>query len=273
MAELLNCDHKVSTQNTYQSAQKLFVQVFEELYPEAPPFEEQMPSEEQVTAVYIALVRFHSTSTMKGDMSAVASLFSRLGKGVLPRGHMFKSVKKAMEAIFREADRKEPRYAFTEDDMRRMRAVLDLSRWDHAVFWAMATTQFWAILRVGDITGWRRVEAYLWEPRLMDEDLQVREHYADLKVKDPKNGGPSYHTSLAKRTDGLCSLGAVGNMRSVTGVSVDGKGRCSRRSWGRLRRRSGSGGSSSKWRRGRCRRCRARRSARTASEGEVSRCS
>ena len=93
--------------------------------------------------------------------------------------------------------------------MRKIRSVLDLSKKAHATFWAACTVAFWAILRVGDYTGWRALGNGVWEPQLMVKDLRSFGHFSDVAVKDPKNGGPSYRSAMAKRTDDLCSSGAV----------------------------------------------------------------
>ena len=236
---LLAKGEKASTRATYASSQRLFIRVHEALFPDAPPIEEAMPTEEQLTVDYVVMSRFHSTSTLKGDMSAVQKLFHRLGLGDLPRGEVFKAVEKAMSSIFREADRTNPAYAFTENDMRKIRSVLDLSKKAHATFWAACTVAFWAILRVGDYTGWRALGNGVWEPQLMVKDLRSFEHFSDVAVKDPKNGGPSYRSAMAKRTDDLCSSGAVEVMLALESPGRSRR-RCSRRHPGCPCQRRGS---------------------------------
>ena len=195
-------DKALSTRASYSSAQKLYLRVLRAVCP-GRPLHSFVPSEDDLTRVYVLMTRFHSVESLKGDFSAVQDLYTRLGLGDLPRGDLFTAVKRSMEALLQEADKPKPSHAFTEDELRRMRRVLDLSDPTHATFWAMCLMGFWGVLRIGSYVDGNMARG--------DVSGAALPPHATFFIRRNK-GQPSYQLAVAARDDDLCLLGAVTNM-------------------------------------------------------------
>jgi hypothetical protein len=160
------------------------------------------------------MARFHSVETLKGDMSGVQYLYTREGLGPLPRGDLFATVKTSLEAVMIEADKPKPAHAFSVADLLAIREVLDLTRHDHATFWAMVVVAFWGLLRVDTFTG----------VTLFSFDVTVHDSpdFVSLFIRAPKGKTRSYYATLAARSDGLCPVWALANMFAVSGCAGRG---------------------------------------------------
>ena len=137
-----------NTRLAYESRQRTFRSICASMHidPSAPL------TELQLCGVCILYVQQHRVTGLAGFVSAIAHHAMRMGHPDLPRGRTFDRVKAGILNWFGHDNVARPARGFTLDDLRAIRAQVDLRVFADARDWCAALFAFFGLLRIKEYT-------------------------------------------------------------------------------------------------------------------------
>ena len=185
---------RLNTQLAYESRQRNFHAICVNMHiaPAAPL------TELQLCGVCIVYAHQHRITGLPGFVSAVAHYAMRMGFPDLPRGRTFDRVKAGLLNWYGDTNVSEPARGFTLDDLRAIRAHINLSVFADARDWCAALFAFFGLLRIKEYTC----------SGLLRQHVSVHAWGISLAIPFSKTALVPTAVAIVQRDDGLCPVAA-----------------------------------------------------------------
>ena len=183
-----------NTRLAYESRQRTFRSICASMHidPSAPL------TELQLCGVCILYVQQHRVTGLAGFVSAIAHHAMRMGHPDLPRGRTFDRVKAGILNWFGHDNVARPARGFTLDDLRAIRAQVDLRVFADARDWCAALFAFFGLLRIKEYTC----------SGLLREHVSVHPWGISLAIPFSKTSLIPTAVAIIRRDDDLCPVAA-----------------------------------------------------------------
>ena len=142
----------------------------------------------------------HSVHSLPSFFSAIEQHYRANSWDKLPRGQQFRQTARGLKNIFGLADVVSPAPALDLDDLRRLRASLDMANLRDLQFWCALSFGFFGLLRAGEFTG----NSLCWK------DLSFHPDGIYVTVPFSKTSLTPTPIFVARRFDDLCPVHAAG---------------------------------------------------------------
>ena len=155
-------------------------------------------TELQLCGVCIVYAQQHRITSLPGFVSAIAHYAMRMGFPDLPRGRTFDRVKAGLLNWYGDTNVSEPARGFTVDDLRAIRAHINLRIYADARDWCAALFAFYGLLRVREYTC----------SGLLFEHVSVQQWGINLTIPFSKTTLIPTAVAIIQRDDCLCPVAA-----------------------------------------------------------------
>ena len=155
-------------------------------------------SEFQLCSVCIVYAQQHRITSLAGFVSAVAHYAMRKGHPDLPRGRTFERVRTGLLNWYGDSNFSEPARGFTTEDLRTIRARIDLNNFADARDWCAAIFAFYGLLRVKEYTC----------SGLLRDHVSAHEWGINLAIPFSKTALIPTAVAIVRRSDSLCPVAA-----------------------------------------------------------------
>lgn len=155
-------------------------------------------TERQLCGVCIVYAQRHRITSLAGFVSAVAHYAMRMGFPDLPRGRTFDRVKAGLYNWYGDTNFSEPARGFTIDDLRKVRAHVNLDVFSDARDWCAALFAFYGLLRIREYTC----------AGLLRQHVSVHEWGISLAIPFSKTSLIPTAVAIVRRDDTLCPVAA-----------------------------------------------------------------
>ena len=155
-------------------------------------------SEYQLCGVCIVYAQQHRITSLAGFVSAIAHYAMRRGHPDLPRGRMFDRVRAGLLNWYGDTNFSQPARGLTLDDLRAIRARVDLNRFADARDWCAALFAFYGLLRVKEYTC----------SGLLRDHVSVQPWGISLSIPFSKTALIPAAVAIVRRSDELCPVAA-----------------------------------------------------------------
>ena len=185
---------RLNTQLAYESRQRTFHAICAAMrIDSAAPL-----SELQLCGVCIIYAQQHRITGLAGFVSAIAHYAMRAGLPDLPRGRTFDRVKAGLLNWYGDTNYSEPARGFTVDDLRAIRAYINLGVFADARDWCAALFAFYGLLRVKEYTC----------SGLLRGRVEVHPWGISLAIPFSKTALIPTAVAIVRRDDELCPVAA-----------------------------------------------------------------
>jgi hypothetical protein len=185
---------RLNTRLAYESRRRIFRSICASMRinPAAPI------TELQLCGVCILYAHEHRITSLPGSISAIAHYAMRMGFPDLRRGRTFDRVKAGLFNWYGDTNFSEPARGFTLDDLRAIRAHVNLGVFADARGWCAALFAFFGLLRINEYTC----------SGLLREHVSVHSWGISLAIPFPKTALVPTAVAIVRRDDDLCPVAA-----------------------------------------------------------------